>query len=135
MAVVAYDDAIFKARYPEFAAVSSTLLSACFNDAGLYLSNTDGSPVSDTERRRQLLNMLTAHIAVLGGALTPGGGAEPVGRVSSATEGAVSAQFDYGQMTDNNGAWFKQTAYGAQFWQATSSLRGFRYMQRRTTWR
>ena len=135
MPVVQYDDAVFKARYPEFSAVSSIVLSECFNDAGMYLNNGDSSPVSDLTKRLRLLNMLTAHIAVLGGALAVGGGAQPVGRVNQATEGAVSASFDYGVMNDNNGAWFKQTQYGASFWQATSSLRGFRYIARPTTYR
>lgn len=132
MAVVTFDATAFKIRYPEFAAVSDSKLSACFDDAGLYLSNTDVSPVQNVTRRTQLLWMLTAHISFLGGATSPGGAARPVGRVSQAAEGSVSASLDYTPATPGSGAWFNQTTYGAMFWQATTSLRGFRYRPRPT---
>ena len=70
--------------------------------------------------------MLTAHIAYLGGSLSADGQALPVGRVSSATEGAVIAQLEYG--VPGTQAWFIQTQYGAAFWQTTLSLRSFRYV-------
>ena len=128
MTIVAFDPVQFKARYPEFAAVSNVLLSFCFTEAGLYLSNTDASPVQNIPRRTLLLNMLTAHIAFMGGALSADGQPRPVGRVSQAGEGSVSASFDYG--TPGTQAWFIQTQYGASFWQATSGLRSFRYVAR-----
>lgn len=128
MAVVTFDPATFKLRYPQFASVSDFLLGECFNEATLYLSNADTSPVQDVTRRAMLLNMLTAHIAFLGGALNPGNAANPVGRVSSATEGSVSASLEYG--VPGTQAWFVQTQWGAAFWQATTSLRGFRYISR-----
>jgi len=130
MTIVAFDPVQFKARYPEFAAVSNVLLSSCFTEAGLYLSNTDASPVQSIPRRTLYLNMLTAHIAFMGGALSADGQPRPVGRVSQASEGSVSASFDYG--TPGTQAWFVQTQYGASFWQATSSLRSFRYIARPT---
>lgn len=128
MAVVVFDPATFKARYPEFAAVADGLLSACFAEAGLYLSNADTSRVQNVTRRAVLLNMLTAHIAFIGGALTADGQPRPVGRVSQAAEGSVSASFDDVAATPGSGAWFRQSQYGAAFWQATSSLRGMRYV-------
>lgn len=130
MTAVVFDSAAFKARYPEFAAVGDPLLQACFGEAGLYLSNTDNSPVQNVTRRAVLLNMLTAHIAALGGALSSDGQPRPVGRVSSATEGSVSASMEY--LAPGSSAWFAQTQYGAAFWQATSSLRGFRYIPQPT---
>lgn len=133
MAIVVFDASAFKTRYAEFAAVSDAYLQACFNEAGLYLSNTDCSPVQDLTRREMLLWMLTAHIAFLAGVLRPGGvagGPSPVGRVSSATEGSVSVSMDYG--VPGTAVWFSQSAYGASFWQATLSLRGFRYRPRAT---
>lgn len=134
MTVVAFVPADFKVRYPEFATVPDARLSACFEDAGLYLSNTDASPVQNVTRRQSLLWMLTAHIAVLGGALAADGRPLPVGRVSSAAEGSVNASFDYVPSTPGSGAWFNQTGYGASFWQATTSLRGFRYRPQPTRW-
>lgn len=126
MAVVAFDATAFKVRYPEFAAVANARLSACFDEAGLYLSNSDTSPVQNVTRRAMLLNMLTAHVAYLGGALSADGMPRPVGRVSQASEGSVSAGFEY--LAPGTAAWFAQTQYGASFWQATSSLRGMRYV-------
>lgn len=130
MTAVVFDPAAFKARYPEFASVGDPLLQACFGEAGLYLSNTDNSPVQNVTRRAVLLNMLTAHIAALGGALSSDGQPRPVGRVSSATEGSVSASMEY--LAPGSSAWFAQTQYGAAFWQATTSLRGFRYIAQPT---
>jgi hypothetical protein len=128
MAVVTFSAAAFKARYAEFSEVSDPALEGFFADAGLYLSNSDASPVQDVTRRTSLLWMLTAHLAYLGGALSADGMPRPVGRVSQASEGSVSASFDDVAATPGSGAWFRQTQYGAAFWQATSSLRGFRYV-------
>lgn len=132
MAVVVFNPTAFKARYPEFAAVDNALLSACFTESGLYLSNKDNSPVSDITWRTLLLNMLTAHVAFIGGALSADGQARPNGRLSQAAEGSVSATFDGVPATPGSGAWFAQSQYGAAFWQATSSLRGMHYRARPT---
>ena len=128
MPAVVFDPAAFKARYPEFAAVADPTLGACFDEAGLYLSNMDNSPVKNLTRRATLLNMLTAHVAYLGGLLSADGMPRPVGRVSQASEGSVSAAFEGVPPTPGSGAWFQQSQYGAAFWQATSSLRGMRYI-------
>ena len=132
MAVVIFDPTAFKSRYPEFSAVSNAALQAYFTEACLYLSNMDNSPVQDIARRTLLLNMLTAHIAYVGGALSTDGQARPVGRVSSASEGSVSAAFEDTPATPGSGAWFRQSQYGASFWQATTALRGFRYIPQPT---
>jgi hypothetical protein len=128
MSAVIFDPAAFKARYPEFTSVSNTLVGEYFKEAGLYLSNTDNSPVSNLVRRSILLNMLTAHVAYLGGALSADGMPRPVGRISQAAEGSVSASFEDTPPTPGSGPWFRQTQYGAAFWQATSNLRGMRYI-------
>jgi len=125
MTAVVFDPAAFKARYPEFTNVANPTLQLCFDEAGLYLSNKDNSPVQNVTRRAVLLNMLTAHVAFIGGKLSADGMPRPVGRTSNASEGSVSAGFEY--LTPGTHAWFTQSQYGAAFWQATSSLRGFRY--------
>ena len=130
MAAVVFDPTAFKARYPEFAAVADATLTACFNEAGLYLSNADNSPVQNITRRATLFNMLTAHVAYLGGLLSADGMPRPVGRVSQAGEGSVSAAFE--GPPPGSAQWFQQSQYGAAFWQATSSLRGFRYLAQPT---
>lgn len=129
MGTVAFDVAAFRARYPEFAASSDAFLTACFGEAGLYLTNGDGSPVQSLTRRALLLNMLTAHIAALSGGGT-GSGAAPVGRVSSATEGSVSIATEFA--APGSAAWFAQTQYGIAYWQATLRWRSFRYIARAT---
>ena len=126
MSAVVFDPAAFKARYPEFAAVADPTLAACFDEAGLYLSNADNSPVQNLTRRATLFNMLTAHVAYLGGLLSADGMPRPVGRVSQASEGSVSAAFE--GPPPGSAQWFQQSQYGASFWQATSSLRGMRYI-------
>jgi hypothetical protein len=103
-----------------------------FAEAGLYLNNTDCSIVQDVNLRTVLLNMLTAHIAFLGGILTADGQPRPVGRVTGASEGAVSAQFDYPAATPGSGPWFAQSQYGIAFWQATTCYRGARYFPQPT---
>lgn len=134
MAAVAFDVAKFKARYPEFAAVSSVVLRDYFTEACIYLANAD-NPVRNEERRLLLLNMLTAHVGYLGGALSADGMPRPVGQLSQASEGSVSASFDSVPATPGSGAWFAQSQYGAAFWQATTSLRSMRYVPCPTTWR
>ena len=131
MAVVAFDSFAFTIRYPEFQDVSSLQLSAYFVDAGLYCDNTDQSRIVNLTQRQSLLWMLTAHIAALSGC---GGYGEvrPVGRVASAEDGSTKTELEYMAMASGSGPWFQQTQYGASFWQATASFRGFRYKARAT---
>lgn len=65
-------------------------------------------------------------------ASSSGGQIRPVGRVNTASEGSVSAGFDYTPAEPGSGAWFNQSQYGAAFWQATANLRGMRYSARPT---
>lgn len=133
MAVAVFNLVDFLIRYPEFTAVSATKLAAYFSDAGvLYLNNTDCSLVQNIAKRTLLLYQLTAHQSFIGGDLTADGQPKPVGRVSQAAEGSVSATFEGVPPTPGTGAWFQQSQYGAAFWQATSSLRGFRYIAQPT---
>ncbi len=130
MGIAVFNPSVFIGRYPEFTAAYSAnppLFASMFAEAGLYLDNTDCSIVQDVALRGTLLSMVTAHIAFLGGLLTADGQPRPVGRVSSAGEGAVSASFDYTPATPGSGAWFQQSQYGAAFWQATTSYRGMQY--------
>jgi len=123
MTAVVFDPNAFKVRYPEFTAVDDARLTAFFDEATLYLSNTD-KPVVNVVQRAMLFNMLVAHIASLGGVLANNTPA-PVGRVASAGEGSVNVSTEY--MQPGTYAWFVQTQYGAAFWQATVRYRSFRY--------
>jgi len=133
MPAVTFDVAKFRARYPEFTAVPTPQLQTYFDEAALlYLANAD-APVANEAKRLLMFNMLVAHIGFLSGALAADGMARPVGRVSQAGEGSVSASFE--DLTPGSGAWFQQSQYGAAFWRATNNLRGFRYIPQPTTYR
>jgi hypothetical protein len=129
MAAVIFVPADFKAAYPEFSAVTDAALNAYFVRAQMFLANED-CPIQDEAKRLQLFWLLVAHIAQLAGALNPGGIPGPVGRTASASEGSVSVSLEY--HAGMGSAWFTQTGYGAQFWQATAYLRSFRYVARPT---
>lgn len=123
MGVAVFDYAVWAARYPELAAsVDATLAGSYFIEAGLYLDNTDASPVVDVPQRLLLLNMLVAHIAILSSAARGG----LVGRLSTATEGSVTINAE--METPGTAAWFAQTQPGAAFWQATTVYRTMRYL-------
>lgn len=130
MTIATFDAAAFKLRYPEFSLVSDVVLSYYFLEAGLYLSNDDNSPVQNVSRRTVLLFMLTAHLASVNGCLSADNSPNPAGRVSQATEGSVSVSMDY--LPPGSHSWFTQSQYGASFWQATNSLRAFRYISQPT---
>lgn len=129
MPVATFDYDAWSARYPALAAnVSPVLASIYFTEAGLYLDNTECSPVQDVAIRTLYLNMLTAHIAQLNLPAEAGGnGAGSVGRVASASEGSTSVSLDMGAQPGSS-AWFMQTQYGAAFWQATAWLRTAHYI-------
>jgi hypothetical protein len=128
--VVTFNPAVFLGRYPEFTAAynaNPALYQSFFDEAGLYVNNTSLTVVQNYTKLGVYLNMVTAHIAFLAGQLSADGQARPVGRVSSATEGSVSASFEDVGPTPGTGAWFLQSQYGAAFWQATTCYRGMQY--------
>lgn len=131
MGIVVFDPNAFRARYPEFATASDYLLQDYFDEATIYLNNTESSLVQDVTKRALLLRMLTAHIAALYGGVNGEAASPLVGRINSATEGSVSVTTDMGAVA-GSAAWYMQTKYGASYWQATVNLRGFRYVPGRS---
>lgn len=134
--VVTFDAAAFVQRFPQFAAYNTANpggLQMFFDEAALLLKNNQNSLVKDLAERSILLNMLTAHIATLGGVVAPGGAgstAGQVGRVSSAGEGSVSASLDMGAVY-GTAAWYMQTQWGAQYWTLTAKYRTARFVSAR----
>lgn len=129
MAVVVFDPTAFKAEYPEFATVSDARTTAMFTLAEQsILDNTDNSPVMDVNFRTQLFYMLVAHLlTLLGGAPTTPTNTPP-GRLSQATEGTVTASFEYLLPPGSAMApWFVQTKYGAMYWTMTAPFRSLKY--------
>lgn len=128
MPAVAFDIAVFRARYPEFANVDDSTLNAYFSEATVYCNNTDASRVSDLGQRAVFLNMLTAHIAALAGRASQGG---LVGRINQATKGSVSVSSEMAPPV-GSAAWFMQTTYGSAYWQATAQYRTFQHVAGRS---
>ena len=131
MAIVTFVPKEFKETYPEFEGVANAPLNNYFQAATFHCDNSDNSFVQDVNARKYLLYLLTAHIATLRGA-KDAGNTSAVGRVSKAKEGSVEADMEYLDNKPGNGPWYQQTQYGAEYWQATSKYRGFRYKIRQT---
>ena len=125
--VVIFDYGVWSARYPEFTRVTAPLATSYFNEATLYLNNSQSSVVQDVNKRALFLNMIVAHIAMLNVGIGNDGPSPLVGRVASAGEGSVSVGADMPGQSPG-AAWYQQTQYGAAYWQATARYRGARYV-------
>ncbi|HEJ7052523.1 TPA: DUF4054 domain-containing protein [Serratia marcescens] len=127
MAVVTLDIASFRAMYPEFYNVTDAILPFLFDQSTDYLNNTDYSLVDDVVKRERLLYTLMAHLAyVRYGDNRKRGGSGMVGRIASATQGSVSVSSDLGPI-EFRYAWYTQSPYGMDFWQATKVYRMANY--------
>lgn len=127
MAIVVFDIDTFRGFYPEFSNVADAALPFIFQQAEFYLDNTEYSLVVDPAKRELLLYMLMSHICYIRYGNNKGaGGTGIVGRISSASEGSVSvgASLDGGEFI---GAWYTQSPYGIDYWQATKVYRMGRY--------
>lgn len=131
MAVVVFDYEAWAARYPELASsVDAPTGQLYFNEATLYLDNTDNSIVQDVTQRAVLLNMLVAHIAFLNAPIGGSASSPLVGRISDATEGTVSVRTELSGLP-GSAAWYSQSKYGLAYWQATINYRNVRYVRPR----
>lgn len=128
MAVVTFDPAEFKVLYPQFGTLEDAQLEYAFQQACVYLDNTDCSPVSDVATRKVLLYLLTAHICALNYGENGQAPSPIVGRISHATEGSVTVQADYSTAVTGSQAWYIQTRYGAEYWEMTASFRVGKYV-------
>lgn len=102
--------------------------SSYFGMAELYLTNGVCSPVRSVEKRKKLLYLLTAHIAVLVAGVncqTPS--PTMVGRINNAAEGSVSVQTE-NEYPPGTAQWYQQTQYGAMYYAATAIYRMARYV-------
>lgn len=125
--VVDFDYALWSQAYPNLAAKADAPLAGMFfSRACGFLDNTPASRVSDLTQRRDLLFLLTAHIAKLNQlAAAAGDGPGIVGRITDATQGSVSVSADLGLAPSTSAmqAWLTQTPYGVDYWAATAFLR------------
>src|SRR5258708_22751334 len=140
--IVTFSYPLWVARYPEFNGVDELTAQAYFNEATLYFRNEGTGPVNDPTGTVQLtlLNMLTAHIALLNALQVngvpnteePGGTPPPniVGRISQASEGSVSVSSELSMAPSTSGmfVWLEQTRDGLAFWAAPAAFRTMRYI-------
>lgn len=132
MTQVTFVPASFKAEYPEFSVASDARCTNMFTIASQsLLDNTNNSPVMDINYRTQLFYMLVAHLLLLFQTSdTPTLNNAPPGRLSTATEGSVTAGFEYLLPPGSAmAAYFTQTKYGALYWTATARFRSAIYFQ------
>lgn len=130
MSTISFDPAAFIVVYPEFTSVDPARLTNMFNIAeGSLLDNSNNSPVMDSNYRLQLFYLLVGHLLLIFGAADPTApNNAPPGRISSATQGTVSSNFEYIIPNGSSmAAWYLQTKYGAMYWNSTAFFRSARY--------
>lgn len=115
------------ARFPVLAqSVQQPLAQELWTEAAsLFLDPGPCSPVQYPTKRGVLLNLIVAHMAQL--YLQQAEGNTLVGRVASASEGSVSVSTDALGLP-GAAAYWAQTPYGLQVWQATAFMRQARYV-------
>lgn len=129
-AAVTFDYDAWIEAFPMFASgqpqyTTQAMAQGYFDRASLYWRNDGTSPTQSAAVQLQLMWLLTAHLAAL---YSNRPANMPVGRLASAGEGSVNASYDY--PSNPSAAWFNQTQFGAEFWQATASWRTARYRAR-----
>lgn len=118
---VSFNYSTWITRYPELSTVTEPLATLYFQEATLYCDNTGASKITNEGTRATMLNMLTAHIAALNSVALGKTFSDPVGKLSSATQGSVSASFD--NQIPGTAAWYAMTKYGMAYWQASAPYR------------
>lgn len=137
---VTYSFADWIAAFPQFSACSDAQGLSYFNRATMMWPNSTTNPSfcgsgGGLATLKQLLYTLTSHIAwlsaprdALGNPAATGAPAPSlVGRIGSATEGSVSVSVEWSGSGSPSEAWFTQTSFGAEFWQAAAAYRLARY--------
>lgn len=130
---VQFSFAEFEGVYPEFTGIGSGPAAQAFAMATLQLNPLCSSRVLDANQRQSLLYLLTAHILFLSNGTNDGAGniTPPpgiVGRIDSAAEGAVNVSAEMSSTVTQSQAYYVQTKYGAQYWQAIAPYRTMAYV-------
>lgn len=138
---VTFDYTQWKALYPELSTVPEPAANGYFDQAGMFWRNDGTSPATTDGMQRNLMNLMTAHIAALfrqsQGMPAPGNAQDansPVGRINSAAQGSVNMQVELlspGPNPSDLYLWLSQTKYGLMFWAATSTYRSAHYVRGR----
>ena len=143
---VTFDYNAWVAAFPAFNAISPSDAQSYFDTASIFCANDTCSPAwpvqvaegsSSTTLLKRLLWLLTCHLAFLGAFRDASGnpsstGTTPpsplVGRVSSAAEGSVNVAVELNTAGYPVPAFFTQTSWGLQYWQASEQFRQAIYM-------
>ncbi|NTU49339.1 MAG: DUF4054 domain-containing protein [Desulfobulbaceae bacterium] len=120
--VVTFEASDFKEWFPGLSSATTPFLTACFARSEGLLCNTTASPVQDVVERKRLLYLATAHIATL-----ENRGAQATGAITSAGKGSVNTAFA-ALAQPGRAAWWNQTQYGAEYWEATKPYRSMIYV-------
>jgi len=120
---VAYDDALFRAQFPEFAdtgAFPEVLVSMFFGVATLWI-DAAGNPcrILSGDRLPYALNLMTAHLMMLSkeqSTSSSGAGTEQGGFVTNASVGEVSVGTLAPPAKDGWQWWMAKTPYGQTLW-------------------
>lgn len=126
MSVVVFDYALWATQFPQLAAsVTEGQAQFYFDQAELYIDNTDCSIICDEKERRILLYLLVAHLAQL--AIRGAETGNVAGRITNATQGSVNVGFG---MTAGNATaeWYGQTSFGNDVYAALAKYRTARYV-------
>lgn len=126
---ITFDYAAWAQQFPQFSStVDEAQANIYFTIATTLHRNDGGGPVSTAATQTQLLNYVVAHLAFLYSGTNTQPAAQTVGRISSASEGSVSVQTDYGNNVSQSMAFWIQSQFGATYWAMTAAYRTMRYI-------
>jgi hypothetical protein len=125
MAALAFDYAAWSAGFPELAAYVGQPLAATYWQRAVNLCAMSGPLTDGSAWAQSMIGLVTAHITKINGPIGGQPASDIVGRIANATEGSVTVGTDF--QVPGSAAWFAQTKYGAEFWQATASFRTMQY--------
>lgn len=113
MTAVAFDKALFRQLFPEFAAVSDAVLQVRWDEASGYVSTENCGDLLDL-KRAQAVMYCTAHLLRIAATLAAGGAGSGVGVVTAATIDKVTVQLSPPPGLDGWSYWLSTTPYGLQ---------------------
>lgn len=131
--VVTFNYSTWQGMFPAFRSTPEPVAKGYFLRACLLFANDTANPAFRDGNMEMLFYLLVSHIA----ALSPppedqgegsAGGPQLVGRLASATQGSNSASAQWDGSGVPSEAYFVQTQFGAEFWQATAQYRTGRYI-------
>jgi hypothetical protein len=112
---------MFPDRFEE---MSDEIILSYFERAENLIENSGTSNIRPESKLEKVLYLAAAHLITL----YEDGRGGAVGRISSVSQGSVSASFDY--LITPTRAFWQQTQFGAELLQATAKYRSFCFVTR-----